>query len=59
MALTTKALMDEAMRSLPEDATLEQAFERLLFLSKIEKGLEDADAGRISSTKAVRKHLRP
>jgi len=35
----------EAVRQLPDDATFEDAIERLYFLSKIECGLAQADAG--------------
>ena len=35
----------EAVESLPEDATVEDAIERLYFLAKIERGLEQSEAG--------------
>ena len=35
----------EAVKSLPDDASIEDAMERLLFLAKIEKGIQQADAG--------------
>ena len=34
-----------AVEELPDDATIEDAIERLYFLAKIEKGLQEADAG--------------
>lgn len=44
------------MRSLPPKASIEDAMERLLFLAKIEKGLEQADSRRtISHTKVKEK----
>ena len=33
----------KAIQALPEDATLEDAIERLYFLAKIERGLEQSD----------------
>lgn len=57
MGIGTKELMQEAIRSLPEDASLEEAMERLLFLAKIEKGLADAEDGRTFSTDEVRQRL--
>jgi predicted transcriptional regulator len=36
----------DAVRDLPEDATVEDAMERLYFLSKIEEGERQADAGQ-------------
>ena len=35
----------EVVEQLPEDATIEDAIERLYFLPKIEKGIREADAG--------------
>jgi predicted transcriptional regulator len=35
----------EAVEALPADATIEDAMERLYFLAKIQRGLEQADAG--------------
>jgi predicted transcriptional regulator len=37
--------MVRAVQDLPEDATVEDAIERLYFLAKIERGLEQAEAG--------------
>jgi len=34
------------VRSLPEDASIENAMEQLVLLSKIERGLVQADAGQ-------------
>lgn len=42
----------------PDDATVEEAMERPLFLSKIERGIADADAGKTLSSDEVRKRLR-
>ena len=35
----------EAIERLPEDATVEDAIERLVLLAKIERGLTELDAG--------------
>ena len=35
----------ETVQRLPDNATVEDAMERLLLLSKVEKGIEQADAG--------------
>ena len=37
----------DAVATLPEDATFEDAMERLYFLAKVEKGLAQADAGEL------------
>ena len=43
---TTKAKIVRAVEELPEDATIEDAIERLLFLHKIEVGLKQAEEGK-------------
>ena len=47
MATTVKERILESLAALPENATIEDAMERLYFLAKIERGLSDADAGRV------------
>jgi predicted transcriptional regulator len=44
----------DAVQQLPPDATIEDAMERLYFLAKVERGLADADAGRVASHEEVR-----
>lgn len=46
MQSLTKPQTVRAVASLPEDATVEDAIERLLLLSAIEQGLDDVRAGR-------------
>lgn len=43
---SAKSKVLEALQQLPPDATVEQAMERLYFLAKIERGLEQAEAGK-------------
>ncbi|KRT76484.1 MAG: hypothetical protein XU14_C0044G0016 [Armatimonadetes bacterium CSP1-3] len=47
----------EAVESLPADATVEDAMERLYFLAKIQRGLEQADAGDTISHDDAKKRL--
>ncbi len=42
---TVKQRVLEAVKALPADATIEDAMERLYFLAKVQRGLEQADAG--------------
>jgi len=44
--MTTKEKVVQAVQSLPDSASIEDAMERLLLLAKIEKGIEQADAGQ-------------
>lgn len=41
----TRDRMIEAIRDLPPDASVDDAIERLVFLAKIEEGLEQLDRG--------------
>ncbi|MCZ6691267.1 MAG: hypothetical protein O7H41_16900 [Planctomycetota bacterium] len=43
--ITPKERILEAVQNLPEDATIEDAIERLYLLAKIEKGLSEIEAG--------------
>lgn len=47
MPETAKQLLREAVERLPEDATVEDAMDRLYFLSKVARGLEAADRGDV------------
>jgi len=43
---TTKAKIVRAVEELPENATIEDAIERLVFLHKIEVGLKQSQQGK-------------
>ena len=43
---TVKQRAIEAIRGLPENATFEDAIERLVFMAKVEEGLAQLDAGQ-------------
>ena len=47
----------KAVEQLPDDATIEDAIERLYFLAKIEKGIREADAGLTVSHDEAKKRL--
>jgi predicted transcriptional regulator len=47
----------DAVRGLPEDATVEDAMERLYFLAKVEEGLRQADAGETVSSEEARRRI--
>lgn len=42
------------IQDLPEDATVEDAIERLYFLAKVERGLEQSDAGQSMSHEEIK-----
>ena len=37
----------QAVQALPDDASIEDAMERLFLLAKVEKGIQQADAGEL------------
>ena len=52
----SKVQIVEAMQSLPDDAGIEQAIERLYVLYKIQRGLDQLDAGEgIGHEEAMRR----
>ena len=52
-----KQLALEALRKLPDDATLEDAIERLCFLAKIEVGLRQSEAGELIPHEEIKKQF--
>jgi predicted transcriptional regulator len=47
----------DAVRALPDDATVEDAMERLYFLAKIEEGIRQADSGQTMSHAEARRRI--
>ncbi len=47
----------DAVRDLPEDATVEDAMERLYFLAKVDAGLKQAEAGDTVSHEEARRQI--
>ena len=55
--MTVKEKMLQAVQALPDDASIEDAMERLLFLAKVQRGLEQADAGQTISHEQVKERM--
>ena len=55
--MTTKEKAVQAVKALPDDASLEDAMERLFLLAKIEKGLQQADAGELIPHEKVKERM--
>lgn len=53
----TRDRMLEAIRELPADASVDDAIERLVFLAKIEEGLEQLDKGQAIPHDEVKRRL--
>ena len=57
-APSTRDRIREAIEQLPPDATFDDAIEKLVFLAKVEEGLEQLDAGKAVPHAEVRRQLR-
>lgn len=55
--MTVKDQVLSAINTLPEDASYEDAMNKLLFLSKISSGLRDVEEGRVCTTDQVKEKL--
>ena len=54
---SAKQRVIEAVAALPADATIEDAMERLYFLAKIQRGLEQADSGETLTHQEAKERL--
>lgn len=57
METTEKQRAIDALKTLPEQATLEDAIERLCFIAKIEEGLRQSETGRVVSHEEVKRQF--
>jgi hypothetical protein len=55
--MTTKEKMLKTVKELPDDASFEDAMERLFLLAKIERGIEQADQGKTISHQVVKDRM--
>lgn len=55
--METKQQMLKAIEELPDDASVEDALERLYLFYKIEKGIKQADAGELISQEEARQRM--
>ena len=55
--MLTKEKIRKTIDTMPEDLSLDEVFERLILLEKIEEGIKDADEGRVYSTEEVKSRL--
>ena len=54
----TKADILKAVEELPENATLEDAIERMVFLHKIQRGLQQVEAGETFSLEEIETYFK-
>lgn len=56
-AMTAKEKVIRTVQSLPDDASIEDAMERLLLLAKVERGLQQAEAGQLIPHEEVKERM--
>lgn len=54
---TDKERALEAIRKLPDGATIDEVIERLCFIAKIEEGLRQSQAGEVVSHEEVKRRF--
>ena len=59
METTEKERAIEALKTLPEQASIEDAIERLCFIAKIEERLRQSEAGQLVSHDEIKKQFLP
>ena len=55
--MTAKDEIQRALADLPDDATLEDAIERLYLLYKVQRGLQQLDAGQAITQEEARTRM--
>ena len=48
----------KTIEKLPSDFSIDELFEKLLFVQKVEEGIKDADKGNVFSTLEAKKKLK-
>ena len=55
--MITKTQIKNTLDSLPENVTIEEVIEHLIFLDKVNKGLDDSENGRINTFDEAKQKL--
>jgi len=55
--MITKTQINNLLENLPENVTVDQVIDQLLFIEKIQKGLDDSKNGRINSKEEAKEKL--
>ena len=58
MTVCKKSDIENVIKTLPDETSVEEAMEKLYLLSKIEKGLQQADSKNVISHKEVEKRFK-
>jgi predicted transcriptional regulator len=55
--MITKTHLLSTFDKLPENLTIDQVIDHIIFVEKVQKGLEDSENGRVYTTEEARKKL--
>ena len=56
--MITKTQIINSLDKLPEELTIDQIVDHLIFLEKVQKGLEDSENGRINNKDEAKEKLK-
>jgi hypothetical protein len=56
--MITKSQLINSLQKFPEKLTIDQVIDHLIFLEKIQKGLDDSKKGRINTKAEAKEKLR-
>jgi len=55
--MITKTHLISTFEKLPENLTIDQVIDHIIFVEKVQKGLDDSENGRVFTTDEARKKL--
>ena len=55
--MVTKTQLINSLEQLPENLTIDQVIDHLIFIEKVQKGLDDSINGRINTKEEARQKL--
>jgi len=55
--MISKTLLIETLNKLPENLTIDQVIDQVIFLEKVQKGLDDSANGRINTKQQAKEKL--
>ena len=55
--MITKTHLISTLEKLPENLTIDQVIDHIIFIEKVQKGLEDSENGRVHTKEEVSKKL--
>jgi predicted transcriptional regulator len=56
--MITKTQIINSLEKLPENLTLDQIVDHLIFIEKVQKGLDDSEKGRVYTKDQAKKKLK-